>query len=315
MKLFFLFPVLFNITSCLSSPNTSQHNIVQSKPNTSQHNVVQSNVAQPNETQFVYTENLELENLPFLDFDNYSLWWQFNFKETGRQKNYFEGSYTYLGVITHITIEYKDTSILLTFSDPKMYGPMSLDNKYYNTLLLPEWKRLAARISENISSQIEFNKSAEEAKNMLSEKENTARGLSSPILILRSNSGVPNSAGGVDVDIFFKNISDKRIKYIYFTVVPYNRVDDIVRSEIGEKSSAILEQVGYIEPNDFSEDNKVWGNVWYNSTIAYMKITKIETIFEDNSKMAIDDTNIIDNITLSIADYSYWNKYYYRDGR
>jgi hypothetical protein len=161
----------------------------------------------------------------------------------------------------------------------------------------------------------ELNKLAEEAKNMLAEKANISREFDSPILILRCKSSLPNSAGGVNVDIFFQNISNRRIKYIYFTVTPYNKVDDIVRSEIGGKSNVVLEQVGYIEPERFSKDYEVWGNVWYNSTISYIKIVKIEIVFDDNSKKIIENKDIIDKIILSQEEYSFWNRNFYRDGR
>jgi hypothetical protein len=39
-----------------------------------------------------------------------------------------------------------------------------------------------------------------------------------------------------------------------------------------------------------------------------MKIVKIETIFEDNSNVVIEDIGVLDNIILSEEDYSYWRR-------
>jgi hypothetical protein len=68
-----------------------------------------------------------------------------------------------------------------------------------------------------------------------------------------------------------------RIKYVYITVTPYNRVDDIAYSEIEGKSKTVLEHVGYLEPNERNMFG--WGNVWYNSSISYIKINEIEIIY------------------------------------
>ena len=43
-----------------------------------------------------------------------------------------------------------------------------------------------------------------------------------PIAIYEHFPSTPNSAGGVDVIIFWKNISPKDIKYVTFTVKPFN---------------------------------------------------------------------------------------------
>jgi hypothetical protein len=107
------------------------------------------------------------------------------------------------------------------------------------------------------------------------------RSAGSPIIVMDHRTSLPNSAGGIDCFIKFINISDKRTKYLYFTVVPYNKVNDITYSTIDKKSEATLEYTGYILPDN--SDRGIWDNVWYNPTIEYMKITEIKIIFDDNS--------------------------------
>lgn len=110
------------------------------------------------------------------------------------------------------------------------------------------------------------------------------------ILVQSMTTSTPNYAGGVDVRIKFWNVSDKTIKYVYFTVEPYNRVDDVTASTIGGKSLVKLEAVNYIEQNQCYD--ATWENVWYNSTIAYAKIKNIKIIYKDNSVFEIGEDNI-----------------------
>ncbi len=94
----------------------------------------------------------------------------------------------------------------------------------------------------------------------------------------------PNSAGGVDVSVSFENTSDKIIKYIYFTVVPYNAVDDAVYSEIGGKSASTLKITGPISQDD-SEVSYTSENVWYNSTVTRAQIESVNIEYMDGTEL------------------------------
>ena len=113
-----------------------------------------------------------------------------------------------------------------------------------------------------------------------------------PIIITEYKTSRPNSANGVDCSIKFFNISNKRLKYAYFTVIPYNTVDDITYSTTNNKSEAELQYTGFVEPS--KSINAKWETVWYNSTIKYMDIIKVRIVFDDNSEINIvnkDDIN------------------------
>jgi len=58
-----------------------------------------------------------------------------------------------------------------------------------------------------------------------------------------------NSAGLVQIGIQFKNISDKRLKYIGFTTVVYNAVGDVMSEEITRRTSYTYNATGFWEPN------------------------------------------------------------------
>ena len=107
-----------------------------------------------------------------------------------------------------------------------------------------------------------------------------------PLLISRFRIGDPNSAGGVLVQFIFENLSEKEIKYVYFEVTPYNRVNDIAPSQIGGKTLARCEAVGPIP--QFEYKNGIWENVWYNPTITQAVINRIEIIYTDNTTVFID---------------------------
>lgn len=75
----------------------------------------------------------------------------------------------------------------------------------------------------------------------------------------------PNSAGGVDVKIYWRNDTGKTIKYITFTVTPYNAVGDQVYSEIANKSVEKLRITGpalpfnknyIINPNSYTGEER-----------------------------------------------------------
>lgn len=111
-----------------------------------------------------------------------------------------------------------------------------------------------------------------------------------------------NSVGGVDVKIAFTNCSDKTIKYITFTVEPYNAVGDKVKCEITKDDTALLQVTGPIEAGEGSEYEygewwgaHYWNAVWYNSTIKTIKLTGIEIQYTDKKKVEIsgEDLNYV----------------------
>ena len=106
-----------------------------------------------------------------------------------------------------------------------------------------------------------------------------AQGKAAPILITSLSPSQPNSAGGVSVSAQFINTSSQIIKYVRFHVTPYNRVGDVAPSEIGKKTTAVLTQVGPIEPRQAAGQFEEWSNVWYNHAIQCIKLEKVDVIY------------------------------------
>lgn len=103
------------------------------------------------------------------------------------------------------------------------------------------------------------------------------------ILILR---------GGVDAYVSFTNKSSKTIKYITWTVIPYNAVGDVVYSEIGYKSEAHLSDTGPYAQGQGHGSGWYWSCVWYNSTITSIKLSEIEIEYTDGSNKTISGNDI-----------------------
>jgi predicted lipoprotein len=108
----------------------------------------------------------------------------------------------------------------------------------------------------------------------------------------------PNTAGGVDCNIIWKNLSEKTVKYAKFTVVPYNEVNDRVKSEHdysgnGEK---VVKVTGPVKSKQVNGNGTYWDCLWYNWSISYMLITAIEIEYVDGTKISTSDVSIIEQL-------------------
>ena len=143
-----------------------------------------------------------------------------------------------------------------------------------------------------------------------------------------------NSVGGVELDITWKNMSDKTIKYITFTLMPYNAVGDLVKCEIRNSSIANCKVTGPIEkttienadralyrtePDDpqpyyfvfiydlDKDDPKYdltkfgrydgWDAIWYNNTVKTVRYTNIKIEYMDGSVVELNEQS---------AQYAIW---------
>lgn len=94
----------------------------------------------------------------------------------------------------------------------------------------------------------------------------------------------PNSAGGVDVNVIWKNNTKRTIKYISFRVVPYNRVGDEVGCDIRGYLYDNLKVTGPIKSGQTDGYGTYWGNVYYNHSIVKGKVSSYTITFMDNDE-------------------------------
>ena len=90
-----------------------------------------------------------------------------------------------------------------------------------------------------------------------------------------------DSAGGNDIMISWTNISNKPIKYAYFTLDYYNRVDDRVYCTIRGKDTGRLKVTGWIEPKEHTRS--YWDHIIYNYSADYAIVKNIQIIYKDGS--------------------------------
>ena len=119
-----------------------------------------------------------------------------------------------------------------------------------------------------------------------------------PIIITKVDTGYPNSAGGVYLELAFTNISDKTIKYAVFSAEAFNAVNDPVRCSIRNDKYSIIKVTGPIKPLEFRGVGTVWSNVWYNPTIKYAKIKSVNITFMDNITLDFNESDV-KNMTYS----------------
>ena len=96
----------------------------------------------------------------------------------------------------------------------------------------------------------------------------------------------PDSVGGVDVQIRFRNHSGKVIKYAYFTLSAINRVGDVVLSDIEGQNDCIMQSTGPYHQGEICDSH--WENVWYNNSISDMRIDKVKLEYMDGTEEEID---------------------------
>jgi len=104
------------------------------------------------------------------------------------------------------------------------------------------------------------------------------------IQIIKRYTSDPNSAGGVDFNLVWKNKSKRTIKYASFEVSAINAVDDEVFSEHSIYNKAEWVKVtGPIKSNQIKGYDTYWDCLWYNWTIKRCIIRNVELEYMDGT--------------------------------
>jgi hypothetical protein len=140
-----------------------------------------------------------------------------------------------------------------------------------------------------------------------------ANAIGSPFVIQRYGIKNINSAGGVAIDFNIKFINiDRRVKYLYFTVIGYNRVGDIVYDTIDGNSKHTFRHTGWLPTKYgdtiFTEAYCGWNNCWYNYDTSYIKLIELKIVWENNSEIVISKQDDFESIIFSKSEYDFWKK-------
>jgi hypothetical protein len=108
------------------------------------------------------------------------------------------------------------------------------------------------------------------------------------IQVIKSYTDDPNSAGGVDCNIIFKNTSKRALKYVRFDVEGINAVGDAVPCEIRGFNTDRLNVTGPIKLGQTHGYGTYWSNVWYNHSIEKMRVIGYELEYMDGTIVEVD---------------------------
>lgn len=153
----------------------------------------------------------------------------------------------------------------------------------------------AQQIIQQIDKTLEEQKRTKEAaeSKAAAEKKKNARDKAREIIrVSKVYTGTPNSAGGVDLYIVWKNMSDKTIKYVDFEAVPINAVGDVVSCEIRMSSTFYGQETGPYKKGQGNSGAYLWENAWYNPSITSAQIRGIEVTYMDGSSVTLKQDEI-----------------------
>jgi hypothetical protein len=92
-----------------------------------------------------------------------------------------------------------------------------------------------------------------------------------------------NSAGGVSPIVRLTNIDQSSaLKYVWFTLRPYNGVGDPVKGRTRNRDTRTMRATGPVYPGD--QDRMGFKNAWYNGRIECIEIRKIRVLRMDGSQ-------------------------------
>lgn len=142
----------------------------------------------------------------------------------------------------------------------------------------------------NLLSEV---KKLQQTKESEEKERKTLEEIKSSIRIIKIWTDRPNSAGGVDLYINWENLSDKTIKYVYFTVSPYNSVNDTVKCTIRKYSSFTAQDEGpYSKGQGLKGTKYFWENAWYNYSIKGVNLESVRILYMDGTSLDIPEKYI-----------------------
>lgn len=100
----------------------------------------------------------------------------------------------------------------------------------------------------------------------------------------------PNSASGVSANLYYKNLSDKVIKYFVWTGYPINSVGDVVSCTIRDYSKFSGKDTGPVKKGASGGGN--WDCAWYNWEAKKLILTKVAIEYMDGSSFEIEGNEL-----------------------
>ena len=116
--------------------------------------------------------------------------------------------------------------------------------------------------------------------------------LKNTIKIKKAYLSSPNSAGGVDAHLVWKNVSNKTIKYLNWSGYPINAVGDPVSCEARGTIEGGGKVTGPIKPGATYGYGTYWDCLWYNYSAKKLVLTGIYIEYMDGSSININKNEL-----------------------
>ena len=116
--------------------------------------------------------------------------------------------------------------------------------------------------------------------------------LKNTIKIKKAYLSSPNSAGGVDAHLVWKNVSNKTIKYLNWSGYPINAVGDPVSCEARGTIEGCGKVTGPIKPGATYGYGTYWDCLWYNYSAKKLVLTGIYIKYMDGSSININKNEL-----------------------
>ena len=154
----------------------------------------------------------------------------------------------------------------------------------------------AEKVKVHMQDSLDAIQAAEDQKEALRldsiRKANRIDKVKHSIKIIKAYLSSPNSAGGVDAHLVWKNVSKKTIKYLTWSGYPINAVGDAVECEIRGVSESGGKVTGPIKPGTTYGYGYYWECLWYNYSAKKLVLTGINIEYMDGSTMRINKNEL-----------------------
>ncbi len=107
----------------------------------------------------------------------------------------------------------------------------------------------------------------------------------------------PNPSGKTGVEFKYCNGTGKTIRYLVFTCIPYNQVNDIVSCNVTGAVERRFKMTGPIEHSSYWQYAQ-FENGWSNPNISSVKLTKVEIQYMDGTTETLSERQLAANLRL-----------------
>ena len=111
----------------------------------------------------------------------------------------------------------------------------------------------------------------------------------------------PNSAGGVDANVWFVNCRDNPIKYARFSLKSYNAVGDVISCDTRGRSLHVVKATGPFLPDVLQGRGSFWSNVIYAHDFHHFEVVSVDLEYMDGKRFTFEGEALAPLLTPSLV--------------